>query len=192
MSNKLEDRLLLKMLEIDGCWVWQEGRNQDGYGQTSVAGVQILVHRLMYELHVGAIPRGFHVLHSCDNPPCANPAHLKIGTNHENIIDAFNKGRRLTRLLPTDIPTIRTRLARGELQKDIARDYGVTQMTISLIARGKLWRGLLRKAFFGLIRAFAHTPMRRANHNSLALAAMNGCQRESAKHVDKMHFRCHC
>ncbi len=32
-------------------------------------------------------------MHSCDNPPCVNPAHLSAGTYSENAWDKTRKGR---------------------------------------------------------------------------------------------------
>lgn len=44
------------------------------------------------------------------------------------------------KLKDADIPVIRERLAQGEAQKDIARDYGVISHTISDINTGKSWK----------------------------------------------------
>lgn len=78
----------------DGCWEWQSGRVPDGYGDLSVDGKHYSAHRLAWELWNGAVPAGLCVLHTCDNPPCVNPAHLWLGTKSDNLQDAYDKGRR--------------------------------------------------------------------------------------------------
>jgi hypothetical protein len=34
------------------------------------------------------------VLHNCDVPSCVSPAHLRIGTQADNLMDALHRGRR--------------------------------------------------------------------------------------------------
>jgi hypothetical protein len=63
-----------------------------------------LAHRVAYQLATGTTladepklrPGSVCVLHTCDNPPCCNPAHLRLGTQGENVRDAAAKGRLLT------------------------------------------------------------------------------------------------
>lgn len=76
------------------CWPWQGNRNEDGYGRLSPRrGVIIMAHRYAYERYIGPIPENLKLLHSCDNPPCCNPAHLFIGTQADNVADMIKKGR---------------------------------------------------------------------------------------------------
>lgn len=79
----------------DECWLWTGGKQGKGYGQFFLPGGKpIGAHRYSWMLHNGAeIPPGMHVMHSCDNPPCVNPAHLRVGTNRENLQDCAAKGR---------------------------------------------------------------------------------------------------
>ena len=80
------------------CWEWVGGTVTGGYGKFSVNRKYTRVHRFSYELHKGKIPKGegYHgmcVCHSCDNPLCVNPKHLRLGTQKENIQEMFTKGR---------------------------------------------------------------------------------------------------
>lgn len=77
----------------DACWPWKGARHLQGYGLVAVNRRMYAASRLAYELAVGPIPKGLQVIHSCDNPPCCNPKHLRAATQAENALDRKNKGR---------------------------------------------------------------------------------------------------
>lgn len=84
-----------------GCWEWNghcaKFRNikpgQRGYPVASYRGKAVRLHRLMLTIFVRPLQEGEIGMHLCDNPPCWNPEHLKIGTFTENMRDCSAKGR---------------------------------------------------------------------------------------------------
>lgn len=78
------------------CWEWKGSRNKYGYGRftlTDKPTVRLLSHRMAYILSTGEDVRGLVVRHTCDNPPCCNPAHLIPGSLADNVADMHNRGR---------------------------------------------------------------------------------------------------
>ena len=77
------------------CWPWTRSRNGKGYGLLQFLEMPTTqkAHRIAWLLTYGDLPAGKHVMHHCDNPPCCNPKHLFIGTNHDNVLDRMHKGR---------------------------------------------------------------------------------------------------
>ena len=71
------------------CIEWIGAKNEKGYGYIS----NIRAHRYAWELYVGKIPKGLHVLHKCDNPSCVNVNHLWLGNHDENMKDKVAKKR---------------------------------------------------------------------------------------------------
>ena len=61
---------------VTGCWIWREALNDYGYGVTYLDDRQVLAHRAMYQLHVGSVPAGHELHHTCRNRSCVNPSHL--------------------------------------------------------------------------------------------------------------------
>lgn len=80
----------------DECWPWTAARLPAGYGLMGNEKKWTYAHRLSYQLNKGPIPEGMIVMHSCDNPPCVNPSHLRVGTYRENSLDSVAKGRHKT------------------------------------------------------------------------------------------------
>jgi len=66
----------------DECWLWKAGVFSNGYGQFRVGEKKVKAHRVAFEITFGrSVGFGLIVCHSCDNPPCCNPAHLSEGTH---------------------------------------------------------------------------------------------------------------
>jgi hypothetical protein len=98
------------------------------------------VHRVSYEMHKGPIPPGLCVMHSCDNPACANPKHLSVGTLADNNADMFRKRRHRfgerhpdCRLTAVEVAAIRTM---SGIHSEIGKMFGVSQSHISRIKNG--------------------------------------------------------
>jgi hypothetical protein len=107
------------------CWGWS-GALRNGYSYLDIDGRKIRGHRLSWEIHNGPIPDGMMVLHHCDNPPCCNPDHLKLGDAYQNAIDRHLHGTQWAArkilaqpldIKPDDPPVRVCVLTQGELQR---------------------------------------------------------------------------
>lgn len=135
----------------DECWPWTAGCTTAGYGSIGSGGAgtpNLYAHRISYEFAHGTIPEGLHVLHSCDNPPCCNPAHLFLGTQVENMADMCAKGRNVPPRAPpnnkhaaklTKAQVAEIRQASGTYRAIAAR-FGISRSNVGFIKTGKSWR----------------------------------------------------
>jgi hypothetical protein len=109
----------------------------------------MIASRASFRFYKGTIPEGGIILHSCDNPACVNPDHLRVGDYVENQHDAVARGRHArlsgervgtSKLSPAQVAEMRARStgAYGE-QAAFAQEYGVCQQLVSRILRGTLW-----------------------------------------------------
>lgn len=82
-----------------GCMEFTGSERVQGYGviemrgRTSRSHRRALAHRAAYAMTWGTCPGDKKVLHSCDNPKCVNPTHLRLGTQADNVADMVAKGR---------------------------------------------------------------------------------------------------
>jgi hypothetical protein len=142
---------------LDGCWLWQAGKNHYGYGWFRLDGKMVYAHRYSWELANGPIPAGLEVCHHCDTPACVNPAHLFVGTHSDNMRDCVRKGRCAlsqanahqrhpsgenhyrAKLTETQVREIRISPLSG---REMASIYGVSPATIWAILCGETWKGV--------------------------------------------------
>lgn len=124
-----------------GCWVWLGSVTTGGYGTMMFGSARILAHRFSWAVaHGRPIAEGMHVCHSCDNPPCVNPAHLWQATPRQNSVDAMTKGRLAKVMTPDTVRRIYALKRVGVwLDKDIARIVGVSPSTVHKLLSGKGW-----------------------------------------------------
>ncbi len=95
--SSLGEKLISKVNVTEpGCWTWTGAMDGGGYGSVYWRGRNVAAHRASHECFVGPIGDGLDVMHSCDNPPCINPAHLSSGTRAENLADMVRRGRSAT------------------------------------------------------------------------------------------------
>jgi hypothetical protein len=127
------------------CWDWVGPFTNWGYGEIHYSRrSSLLAHRVSYEIFIGPIARGMSVLHSCDRPICVQPAHLRVGTQLENINDMLVRDRHvrgtghpLAKLTDDDIILIRTRALS---QRAFAERFGVSPSAIRQVQVGLTWR----------------------------------------------------
>jgi Autographiviridae endonuclease len=150
LSARIESHI--ERVTESGCWLWTGSLDGSGYGVMNVGSRsdgsrrQVRAPRLAWQLHVGPVPRGMHVLHRCDVRACANPAHLFLGTNLDNIADRHGKGRTLAgeqhANAKLDAGKVRLIRASTEHAYRLAPQLGVSATTICRVRRGEAWRGV--------------------------------------------------
>lgn len=125
-----------------GCWLWTGPWGRRDYGIIKANSTYAATaHRAFYAHHISPIPDGLLVCHRCDTPACVNPAHMFLGTDQDNSDDKIRKGRdnRYSKLTVESVLAIRKD---QRPLKEVARDYGVSPMTISSIRNRSRWAHL--------------------------------------------------
>lgn len=129
-----------------GCWEWQAGCTNGGYGEVAFHMCEVRVNIAMWRIFHGGYDTKLKVCHSCNNPPCANPQHLYLATHMQNVRDAVRDGlvwwprgeaHGKTKLNEQQVVEIRKRYAAGAPLSLLDKTYG--QSTWNII-RGATWR----------------------------------------------------
>lgn len=142
-----ESRFWAKVDKRDtrSCWEWKACTIPQGYGQFRLRRQMVRAHRYSYYLEYGEWPKICR--HTCDNPSCVNPAHLRNGTVKDNIEDMYrrdravhvkgeNHGRVKVKYTEDFINTVRClRLT----SKETAKLMGISASTVRNIRNKRHW-----------------------------------------------------
>lgn len=145
----------------DACWPWLRVTGNGGYGEMKYKrlphrNITCRAHRmaLILKLQRGITP-GLMALHSCDNPVCVNPAHLREGTALDNRRDCLERGRAdacpiqpgekhpgavLTRQQVDEMRAMYRKGKRGFGYKAISKLYPVPRSAVKKIILGERWK----------------------------------------------------
>lgn len=113
-------------------------------GPKRIRQKQMCIHRYVYALHHGPIPKGMYVMHTCDNRLCINPSHLKLGTHLDNMADKFQKNRHAKgdtcgrRKINSD--DVRQILAdTTKTHAELAKQFNISRPQVTKIKGRKTW-----------------------------------------------------
>ncbi len=116
------------------CWMWQHGKNDQGYAQVQRGGKAVYAHRFYYEREHGPIPEGMELDHLCRVHGCVNPGHVEPVSHAENMRRSAR-----TKLTAGRVREIRRLAATGLSHREIARRFGVDNSHVSKIVLRKCW-----------------------------------------------------
>lgn len=127
------------------CWEWKNFLDKDGYGFQGVMDENkirktVRAHRLSFFIANNYVPK--LVMHTCDNPRCVNPKHLKAGNDYLNTLDMCKKGRQgNAKLTEAKVRRIRETWASGEyLQADLCKKFKLSPNQVHKIVKGLSWK----------------------------------------------------
>jgi hypothetical protein len=140
-----------KNSQCSDCLEWPGFRSHEGYGKIQLNGSFHFAHRLTCAHAHGDPPLSeHHAAHSCHNPSCVNPRHLRWATPMENFQDQLARGPLIrkkgeanhrAKLSESDAIDIRT-LANLCSQEQLAKAFGVSLTAVQFVIRRVSWKHL--------------------------------------------------
>lgn len=127
----------------DACWLWTGCRSsgsrpfENRYGSVVWKDRTRGAHCVAWEIANARDVGGLYVLHSCDNPPCCNPAHLSLGTQLQNRREAVARGRTARRAKPEVVSTVIALRQGGATLIEIAAQVHVARATVQRILKAQ-------------------------------------------------------
>tara|TARA_R110000868_G_scaffold3045_4_gene20514 strand:- start:1784 stop:2287 length:504 start_codon:yes stop_codon:yes gene_type:complete len=161
------DEKLMKIIwshidKTDTCWLSKYAKNKYGYTSINYLKKLIRFHRLMLfwndqtKITEFADWKNWLACHTCPNKHCVNPNHLYWGTQKDNMRDRINDGNvirgenvKASKLTEAQVLEIREKYAKKKNKYDreisaskLAKEYGVSVMSINNVISRKLWSHL--------------------------------------------------
>lgn len=147
----LDEWLSSRIKVVGDCWEWK-GAKRNGYGALTYRQKGYVATRFVFEVKRGRKPEGM-LLHSCDNPPCVNPDHLREGTALDNSRDAVNRERipkgeeRYNAILNEEaVKCLLFLRSKGYSYGRLSKAYGLSRWTIRSATSGAAWAHLKESA----------------------------------------------
>lgn len=140
-----------RLLKRGGKAIRRPGYDRDGYAQVvlSVNNVQVVrkIHRLVLEAFVGPPGKNQQTCHNNGNPSDNRLCNLRWDTFQNNVADKMRHGKILrgeqhpnAKLTRGDVKEIRSLLAHGWTQREVAKKFGIGQSHVHAIKTKKKWR----------------------------------------------------
>lgn len=143
---------LVKMtsVETDECILWPHYKDPRGYGRIRHQMTRYGAHQLSCLLHHGERPTPMHhAAHSCNNPSCVNPRHLRWATPKENSADRDLHGTTAraersgsAKLTVADVAAMRQMYANGASYPEMSRQFNVHETTVWKVVKNRHWQSV--------------------------------------------------
>lgn len=135
----------LEYRDDTGCIEWVGFIDQDGYGKVTHQYRNMPIHRAIWEIHIGPIPKDLVVRHSCDNRKCGRLDHLALGTPDDNSKDMVARNRQAKgeankgggKLTEAQVSFIKAAISTPNAE--LAHTYGVSKALIGQIKNRRIW-----------------------------------------------------